>query len=147
VASSFVPLWAELQIRGFRAAGIPTQGRSFPVWSDAYGILLKVAIIAALAAVALTAAKAIGARIELPFDYGVAYLALAGGTLALMILVMLSGPNDGGAPARLAGIEISRGILLFCGTALAAVMAVGAWLHISEPSPRRPSESSEGAPR
>lgn len=125
---SFVGLWAKVEVE----AGGAQDTTRFSAW-DAYGFLVKLALILALAAGALVIAKAAGVNVPVP--YATAYKGLAAVTLALMVLALVIGPDESGS-GSVAGfsVEISRGIGLFIGTLLAAAMAAGAWMHSDSPA-------------
>lgn len=121
---SFLPLWAKVEVS---SEGFGDASERFSAW-DAYGILVKLGLIAALIAFALVAAKAAGVKLEIPRNP--VYLALAGITFVAVLLALLVGPDETGSGDVLGvSIEISRGIGLFIGTLLAAAMLAGAWMH------------------
>ena len=126
VVLSFIPMWATYEFAGLAS-------ESFGPWSDAYGFLVKLALIAAIVALVVVGLRAAGTQLpDLPLSLGLLYVALGGlATLGLLIGV-LAGPNDGGvgAIAAAAGFDISRGILLFLGLILAAAIAYGGYMHM-----------------
>ena len=126
VVLSFIPMWASYEF-----AGVASE--NFGPWSDAYGFFVKLALIAAILALVVTGLRAVGTQLpELPLSLGLLYIILGGlATLGLLIGV-LAGPNDGGvgALAAAAGIDISRGILLFVGLILAVAIAYGGYMHL-----------------
>lgn len=124
---SFLPLWAKVEVSAEGLGGIGDASQRFNAW-DAYGILVKLGLLAALIAVGLVIAKAAGMKLEIPREP--VYLGLAGVTLVAMVLALAIGPDESGS-GNLFGVkvEISRGIGLFLGTLLAAAMALGAWMY------------------
>jgi hypothetical protein len=126
VVLSFVPLWATYSFAGLAS-------ESFGAWSGAFGFFVKLALILAILALVVTGLRAAGTQLpELPVSLGLLYVGLGGlATLGLLIGV-LTGPNDGGlsALAAAAGLDISRGILLFVGVILAAAIAYGGYMHM-----------------
>ncbi len=117
---SFIPLWATYSLGSgtFR----------FSAWSDKYNFLVKLGLILILAAVAYTAARGAGKSITMPFNAGLAYV-VAGGIMTLALLIaLLTGPA--GDELSALGIDISRGILLYVGIILAAVITYGGYLHM-----------------
>ena len=122
---SFLSLWAKVEVK----AGTVNSTTRFSAW-DAYGFLVKLALILALIAVGVVLAKAAGVNMTLP--YGQVYLGLAGVTLLFMLIALLVGPDESGSGGAFGfSVEISRGIGLFIGTLLSAIMAFGAWMHYS----------------
>ena len=130
VVLSIIPLWASYSFEGGGLVG--DQSESFSAWSGAYNFLVKLGIILAIAAIAIAVARAAGASFEVP---SITYLALGGAATLLLLFGVLTGPEDGGISsiaADLAGFDVSRGILLYVGVALAAAMAVGGFMHMQE---------------
>jgi len=126
VVLSFIPLWASYSFAGF--------SESYGAWSGAFGFFVKLALILAILALVVTGLRAAGTQLpDLPVGLGLLYVGLGGlSTLGLLIGV-LTGPNDGGvgeAVAAAAGLDISRGILLFLGLILAAAIAYGGYMHM-----------------
>jgi hypothetical protein len=131
VILSFIPLWASYSFESEGVVGIDTD-QSFSAWSGAYNILVKLGVILPIVAVAMVAARARGTAFELP---PITYLALGGAATVLLLIGVLTGPNDGGISgiaADLAGFDVSRGILLYVGVVLAAAMAFGGFMHMQE---------------
>ncbi|MEA2461062.1 MAG: hypothetical protein QOH90_1239 [Actinomycetota bacterium] len=136
---SFAGIWAKVEVKG---AGLGDATTKFSAWNG-YGFLMKLALILALIAVAVVVARAAGVDMSLP--YGQLYLGLGGATFLFLLLTLLIGPDESGSGSLgLISVEISRGIGLFIGTLLAALMAFGAWMHYSggdtatTPSPAMP---------
>lgn len=133
---SFLKLWAKVEVSGagdLDVLGIDTTQR-FSAW-DGYGFLVKLGLIAALILVVLVVVRAVGANVNLPMPWGTVYLILSGITLLAMILALLIGPDESGSGDFFGvSVEISRGIGLFIGTALALGMAAGSWMANSEES-------------
>ncbi|MBA2726300.1 MAG: hypothetical protein H0U53_09955 [Actinobacteria bacterium] len=124
---SFLPLWAKVEVSADGLGGIGDASQRFNAW-DAYGILVKLGLLAALIAAGLVIAKAAGVKLEIPREP--VYLGLAGVTLVAMALALAIGPDESGSGDLFGvSVEISRGIALFLGTLLAAAMAFGAWMH------------------
>jgi hypothetical protein len=126
VVLSFVPLWASYSFAGF--------SESYGAWSGAFGFFVKLALILAILALVVTGLRAAGTQLpDLSISLGLLYVALGGlATLGLLIGV-LAGPNDGGIGqgiAEAAGLDISRGFLLFVGVILAAAIAYGGYMHM-----------------
>lgn len=125
---SFVGMWVKVEAEG---AGTEITARG-NAW-DGYGFLLKLGLFLALVAAGLVIARAANANLDIPRRN--AYLGLSIVTLFLVGLTLLIGPDESGSFSNeLGSIEISRGIALFIGTLLAAVMVAGAWLHSESPS-------------
>lgn len=126
VVLSFIPAWATYSFAGLAS-------ESFGAWSGAFGFFVKLAIIAAIVALVVAGLRAAGTDLpELPIGLGLLYVILGGiATLGLLIGV-LAGPNDGGldALAAVAGLDISRGILLFVGLVLAVASTYGGYMHL-----------------
>ncbi|MGI8709155.1 MAG: hypothetical protein ACR2LG_13310 [Actinomycetota bacterium] len=146
---SFIPMWAQVRFEAFPKGArasfperlVPETIERLNAWSPAFEVLLRVALVITLVIVALTIANLAGAALKLPSGAGL-YVALAGIALVCFILVLLTGPQAGGvdeSQARLAGIDLGRDVMLFVGTALAAVLAYGALLHARAPTARTAS--------
>lgn len=136
VVCSFLPLWARADFEAF--PGIRGSSETFSAWSSAFGVLLKLGIVCAAGLAALIVARLAGTSPPIG-DRSLVYLGLAGAALLLLVLVLLNGAELGDATetqARLAGINITRGVMLFVGTGLAAAMFYGAYLHRSIETPR-----------
>jgi hypothetical protein len=127
VVLSFVPLWASISIEGTRGfEGVSENGHAW----NAYGFLVKLGIILAAVALGLTIARMAGAAFTFP---PFTYAALGAAATVLLVIGVLTGPEDGGLGALGAaavGVDISRGILLYVGVALAAAIAVGGYMHM-----------------
>jgi len=125
VVLSFIPLWATYSFVGLAS-------ESFSAWSGAFGFFVKLAIILAIVALVVTVLRATGTQLpELPVGLGLLYVGLGGLALLGLLIGVLAGPADGGlALAAAAGLDISRGILLFVGVILAAAMAFGGYTHM-----------------
>ena len=140
---SFAPLWASYSLGGLESDGVNA-------WSAAWNIAPKLAVIAALVALGLTAAKAGGVRLDLPTREGVVYAALGGAATLLLLIAVLTGPKDLGLPAELfegtTGFEVDRdrGLMLFLGLALAAAVAYGGYLHMTGQRGPEPLGSDRG---
>ena len=132
---SFLKLWAKIEID---TGGLGFDGsQKFSAW-DAYGIIIKLGFLTALLALVLVGMRAGGVNMpNLPMPLGTIYLILAGITAVTVLLTLAVGPDEGAGGFGLVGIEISRGIGLFIGTALALAGAFGAYLHKQgeEPGP------------
>jgi hypothetical protein len=115
---SFIPPWAKVSFLG--------SSTSFNAW-DGYGFLIKLGILLALVAAILAILKAFGTNLSLPLSAGTLYLVLAAINALCLLLGVIIGPaGDDVIPT---GVEISRGLLLFVGFALALVQTYGAWAH------------------
>ena len=145
---SLIPGWAKVEFEGL--AGEVSE--SFNAWGgsndiplyDPYGITLSLAFILALACLVLVVIRAVGARVNMPLPWGLVYLALAGLAALLMLLNTLIGPDEVEGAGE-AGVEISRGILLFLGLALTLGMAAGAFLHYSSGETETTTTATPGA--
>lgn len=142
VVCSFLPLWARADFEAF--PGIRGSTETFSAWSSAFGAILRFAIVCAAATAGLVGARLAGASPPIG-DRSVVYLALTGVVLLLLVLALLNGAEVGDVTerqARLAGVNITRGVMLFVGTALAAAMVYGAYLHRSAEAtlPASPTE-------
>ena len=120
---SFVGMWAKVEAE----VGAVEQTARLNAW-DGYGILLKLGLLLALIAAGLVIARAANANLDIPWAN--AYRGISIAALVLVGVTFLIGPDESGSFSNEFGrYEISRGIALFIGTLLAAVMAAGAWLH------------------
>ena len=137
VLLSFFPLWAKYE---YDVAGFSDSER-YNAWSDAYSFLMKLAILLALTALVLVIVRAVGKNVNLPVNAGLIYVVLGGLSTLLLLLMVITGPKDLGdlgvtglTSDQLdlldAGLEISRGIMLFIGTVIAAGILVGGYLHM-----------------
>jgi hypothetical protein len=132
VVLSFVPLWASYSFEVEGLGGIPgaSDSQSFSAWSGAYGFLGKLGIILAVVALGLVIARMVGPSFTFP---AVTYVGLGAGSTVLLLIGVLTGPEDGGIgglAAAAVGFDVSRGILLFVGVVLAAAIAVGGYMHM-----------------
>lgn len=135
---SFLDYWAKVEIEG---GGTEITER-FTAW-DAYGFLLKLGLILAAVAAGLVIARAANANLSIPWSN--VYRGLAVATLVLVAITLLLGPDESGSFSNeLGSVEISRGIALFIGTVLAALMAAGAWMHSDDGT--APATSPGAAP-
>ena len=126
---SFVNQWVKVEAEG-AGAEFTAKGNAW----DGYGFLLKLGLFLAVVAVGLVVARAANANLNVPWAN--VYRGVAFATLALVALTLAIGPDESGSVvSEFGSIEISRGIALFVGTLLAAVMAAGAWMHSEEPGP------------
>jgi hypothetical protein len=146
VVLSFLPLWGKYEINlGEELQDLPGAFEDtdrFSVWSKAevegfstgigYGFIAKLAIILALLALIFVILRAAGVTMKLPVPSGQIYVGLAGLSLLLLLITLLTGPEGSGAEAFGVEIEVSRGLLLFIGLVLGAAMAFGAWMHMQE---------------
>jgi hypothetical protein len=128
VVLSFIPLWASIKVEG--GVGFQDISENGNAW-DAYGFLVKLGIILAIVALGLVVARMAGTSLSLP---SLTYVGLGAVATLLLLLGVVTGPEDGGLGAfgDLAGIEINRGLLLYVGVVLAAGIAVGGYLHMQE---------------
>ena len=142
--TSFIPLWAKYEV-GEEFAGFDTASR-FNAWSAAFNILMKLALILALAVLAYVIARAAG--VDLSAVPPVALLGAAGLSFLLILIHLLMGPQEFGL-AGVGGLEVSRGPLLFLGGLLGAAMALGGYLHMQQSGAtpvRRTGTPSTGTP-
>jgi hypothetical protein len=149
--SSFLPFWAKFESKG---GGIGASTR-YNAW-DAYNFFpVKLAIILALVAVIWVALRAFDVSMNLPTSGGMVAVVLGGLTLLLMLIGLLTGPAGGGGESfsiggQEFGYEVSRGLMLFVGIVLAAGMAYGGYLAMSEdtaaPAYQAPAAPPPGPP-
>ena len=133
---SFLPLWAktEVNLEGELEdlPGAAETSDRYSLWQS-YGLFAKLAIILAIIVLVLIVMRAIGTNINLPVPAGQLYLGLAGLTLLLILISVLTGPDGNQGSTDLGfgvELEVSRGLIgLLLGTAAAAGMAFGAWTH------------------
>lgn len=124
---SFLPLWAKVEVEGAEILGIDSTTR-YSAWSDAFGFLLKLALILTIVALVFVIVRAVGTNMNLPVPAWQIYAACAGLTLLLLLITVLTGPA--GPTGDFGGIEISRGLGVFIAPVLGAAMAYGAWSHM-----------------
>lgn len=124
---SFMDQWVKVEAEG-GGSELTVKGNAW----DGYGFLLKLGLFLAIVAVGLVVARA--ANVNLSVPWANAYRGLAIATLVLVGITLLIGPDESGSFSNEFGsVEISRGIALFIGTVLAALMAAGAWMHSEAP--------------
>jgi hypothetical protein len=124
---SFINQWVKVEAEG---GGVSATAKG-NAW-DGYGFLLKLALLLALVAAGLVAARAANVNLSLPWSN--VYRGLAFATLALVALTFIIGPDESGSfSSDFGSIEISRGLALFVGVLLAAAMAAGAFMHSEAP--------------
>jgi hypothetical protein len=150
VVLSFVPFWASYSFEGLEGLGGFDTSENFNAWSGAYGFLVKLAIILAIVALVVVVLRAVGTALpDLPFSLGLGYVGL-GALAALGLLIgVLTGPEDGGLgalAADLAGLDISRGVLLFVGVILALAMTYGGYMHMQAESSSSPAIGGPATP-
>ncbi len=123
IVISVIPFWGSVSLEGLRLNG---SQESFGLWeAGVFGILPKLAAFLGLAAVVLILIQATGAARSIP---PVTYLGLGVAATLLMLMGVAVGPSlQGGS---LAGVEFTRGPLLYGGAALCAVILFGGWLHL-----------------
>jgi hypothetical protein len=120
---SWIPLWAKAEASAF-GFSVSESANAF----QGFGFFpVELGLILAYVALALVIARVAGAKMSLP---GATYAGLCGAATVLLILGILIGPDDGGAGA--VGVEVSRGLMLFVGTVVAAAMAWGGYQHMNE---------------
>lgn len=128
---SFIGPWAKYEFAG--------ESQTYSLWGSetglgsVYGFLPKLGVILALVAVVLVLLRAAGVALNLPIGWGLAYVGLGALATLLLLIGLLTGPEEGGIAGQLAqdaGLEISRGLFLFIGIVLAAVMTYGGYLHM-----------------
>ena len=133
---SFLKLWAKIEVSG-AGLGIADASSKFSAW-EAYGFLIKLGFFTALVALVLVGLRAGGVNMPtLPMPVGTIYMILTGITAVTVLLTLAVGPDAGTSSLGIVGFEVSRGIGLFIGTALALASAFGAYLHKQggEPGP------------
>jgi heme A synthase len=127
---SFISFWAEIEVEqeGSRSIARVT------AW-DGYGPALKAALVLAVVAVGLVAARAAAARFDLPVPWGFVYVGTGALTLLLVLVAILVGPEESiplletAIPASVR-IEANREVGLFVGTLLAGAMVAGGYQHM-----------------
>ena len=130
---SFVNQWVKVEDDGL-GGEFSVKGNAW----DGYGFLLKLGLFLAIVAAGLVVARA--ANVNLSIPWANAYRGLAIATLLCVGVTFAIGPDESGSVSTAAGsIEISRGLGLFAGTVLAALMAVGAWMHSEQPVAATPA--------
>ena len=125
LASSFVPLWATYRIPGLGFVAPETVHQN--AWA-AYGLTMQLALGLSIAVVVTVALR--------PQAAGVA-LGLSVAVTLLLVWQIVRGPQGSSDPS---GYGIDRGLLLFTGGALAAVMTYGsyrAWTETGSVGPVR----------
>jgi hypothetical protein len=139
--SSFLKMWAKVEVEGFQGIG----GGSFKFngW-ESYGFHVDLAFILALIVVVWVGLRAADTNVNVPVPAGTLLAGLCGAVLGLMLIALLTGPSGGSG--TFGGVEISRGILLFVGTALAAAMAYGGYLAMKEDTTATPAYQAPAAP-
>ena len=136
--TSFISLWSKYEspeIEGI-VESTATRGNA---WSASFNFLTKLGLILAIVLLIIVVAKAAGAldNVNLPAPLGLIYLGLAGLSALLIVLTAIIGPQEEfgalGTSVNLedAGIEVSRGPLLYLGALLSLAMAAGAFMHFS----------------
>lgn len=125
VATSFVPLWATYRVPGLGIVAPETVHQN--AWT-AYGLTMQLALVLVVAAVVVAAA------VRSPRSATVVLTLCALATL-LLAWQIVRGPQGSSDPG---GYGIDRGILLFTGGALAAVMTYGSYTEWMKPPPRPP---------
>lgn len=120
LASSFVPLWATYRIPGLGFVAPETVHQN--AWA-AFGITMQLAL-------GLSVAVAVAVALR-PQDAGVA-LGLSVVVTLLLVWQIVRGPQGSSDPS---GYGIDRGLLLFTGGALAAVMTYGSYRAWTETAP------------
>lgn len=143
--SSFLAFWAKVEVEGFQ--GLGGGSARFNGW-EAYGIHVDIAFILGLVTLVWVGLRAADTNLNMPVPSGTVLAGLGGLTLVLMLIALLTGPADGGV--AVAGIEVSRGPLLFVGIVLAAAMAYGGYLAMQEdnasPAYQAPTAPPPGPP-
>lgn len=137
LVTSFIPLWAKYEVDEAVLGGGASR---FSAWSAAFNILMKLALILVIAMLAYVLARAAG--VDLTAVPPIAPLAAAGLSFLFILIHTLMGPQEFGLTG--AGIEVSRGPLLFLGVLLAAAMAGGAYL--ASQGGTRPVRGTASAP-
>ena len=133
VLFSFFPLWAKYEFD----FGVASDSERYSAWSDAFTFLSKLAILLALTALIFVILRGVGKTVSLPM--GLVYVGLGGLSSLLLLILVITGPRDiaeipGVGDIDLQGLEdafeVSRGIMLFIGLALAIGILVGGYLHM-----------------
>ena len=141
VLFSFFPLWAKYEYD----FGSISDSERYSAWSDAFSFLSKLAILLALTALVLVIVRGVGKSVNLPS--GLLYVGLGGLCSVLMLVLVVIGPREigeipGVGEIDLQGLEqsfeVSRGIMLFIGLALAIGILVGGYLHMQSETDETP---------
>lgn len=141
VATSFAPLWATYRIPGLGLFAPETVHQN--AWA-AYGLTMQLALGLAVVATLLAVALAVQ-RTDGSDQAATILLALSAAATLLLVWQIVRGPQGSSDPN---GYGIERGLLLFTGGALAAVMTYGSYLTWSKPRPRPPvGDDVRRAPR
>ena len=136
VLFSLFPMWAKYEYDF--GSGL-SDSQSYSAWSDAFNFLSKLAILLALVVLVILIVKVVKGNINLPVSAGLVYVTLGGLCSLILLLLVITGPRDiGDIPGvpdiDLAGLEdafeVSRGIMLFVGLALAIGILVGGYMHM-----------------
>lgn len=115
---SWLKLWAKVEVPGITVRG--------NAWQS-YGAIGKLMVFLALAGIVIAVLRAMR-TVDIP---AVAFAAVGGATLLLLLIMLLTGPEGSGTEG-FGGIEVSRGIFLFVGVVLGAVMAYGGYLIMQQ---------------
>lgn len=129
--TAWLKLWAKVEVPGITVRG--------NAW-ESYGALGKLMVLLALAGIVIAVLRAMR-TVDIPV---VAFPAVGGAVLLLLLIMLLTGPEGSGATG-FGGIEISRGLFLFVGLVLGAVMAYGGYL-IMQAGETAPSTSPTAPP-
>jgi hypothetical protein len=130
LAFSFIPLWGSYSLASFGENGGPSA--RFNAWDGAWGIGVKLGLVAALMALALVWSRAVALQ-QRPFaQRRHSYAVLMGLSTLLLLVAAVGGPSDlslSAAYRRAAGFDVGRGPLLYVAVILAAVGTYGGYLH------------------
>lgn len=141
IATSFAPLWATYRIPGLGLFAPETVHQN--AWA-AYGLTMQLALGLVVVATLVGAAVAVQ-RTGASDRAAMILLALSAAATLLLLWQIVRGPQGSSDPN---GYGIERGLLLFTGGALAAVMTYGSYLTWRKPRPRPPvGDDVRRAPR
>lgn len=116
---SFIPMWMSVDAEAF-GVSVSENGNAF----QGYGFFpVELGLLCAFAATGIAIAHAAGVA----WRNAQVSLGLCAAALVLLVIGIIMGPEGAGVEIAGAGFDVSRGFMLFVGTALAAVMAWGAW--------------------
>lgn len=125
---SVIPLWGSVSVAEDEGFSFNGSDDSFSLWETGiFGMLPKLAVLLGLAAVVLVLIKTLAVTRPTP---PVTYVALGVTATLLMLMGVAVGPIIQGASFVSAGIEVTRGPLLYAGAVLCALILFGGWLHL-----------------
>lgn len=129
---SWLDFWSKYEVPGLTVRG--------NAW-ESFGGLGKFMVVLALAGIVIAVLRALD-TVEIP---PVAFAAVGGATLLLLLIMLLTGP-EGSGTTGFGGIEVSRGIFLFLGILIGAAMAYGGYLIMQAGEATTPASPPPPAP-